>query len=210
LPGRKTMPIEMRAILGKKGAARTDSSRLFIRGPSSLYAFHTSHASWDFGFKVPVRQVGTPVFLLARKPRNSQCVAEPSTRCDLRGIIASQEPSPAVRQMINPSVDSTKVASTIFIGKWTLRILYALKKKPHRHGQLRRTLSSISQRMLTRTLRNLESAGLVARRVTTRSKSVAVEYSLTRAGKSFLTPLGSICHWADGQRKEISAVIRLR
>ena len=112
--------------------------------------------------------------------------------------------------MISASVGRATVRSTIFIGKWTLRILYLLKEKSHRHGQLRRSLRSISQRMLTRTLRNLETAGLVARTVTTRSKSVAVEYSLTKAGKSFLTPLGSICKWADGQRKEISAVVRLR
>ena len=112
--------------------------------------------------------------------------------------------------MTSASVGRAKGGSTIFIGKWTLRILYLLKKKSHRHGQLRRSLRSISQRMLTRTLRNLESAGLVARSVTTRSKSVAVEYSLTAAGKSFLTPLSSICQWADRQRKEISAVVRLR
>lgn len=107
-------------------------------------------------------------------------------------------------------VGSPTVGSTIFIGKWTVKILYWLKEKPHRHGQLRRTLGRISQRMLTRTLRNLESAGLISRTVTTNSKSIAVEYSLTKAGKSFLTPLGSICRWADGQHKTVSAVIRLR
>lgn len=107
-------------------------------------------------------------------------------------------------------VDSAKIGSAIFIGKWTVKILYSLKEKPHRHGQLRRSLGGISQRILTRTLRNLESVGLIDRTVTTRSKSVAVEYSITKAGKSFLTPLGSICRWADGQRKEVSAVIRLR
>ena len=149
------------------------------------------------------------MFLLARIPRNSQCVAGPSTRCDLHGIISSPQASRAERKMINPSVDSAKVGSTIFIGKWTVRILYALKKKSYRHGQLRRSLGTISQRMLTRTLRNLESTGLIARSVTTRSNSVAVEYSLTKVGNSFLAPLGSICHWADSQHKKLSAIIRL-
>src|SRR5262245_3167632 len=51
--------------------------------------------------------------------------------------------------------------------------------------------------MLTRTLRNLESSGLIARRVTT-SKSIAVEYSLTKPGRTFIAlvdknlPLGQI------------------
>ena len=42
------------------------------------------------------------------------------------------------------------VHAAIFIGKWTPRILFSLKEKPHRHGELRRNLGSISQRMLTR------------------------------------------------------------
>ena len=111
--------------------------------------------------------------------------------------------------MSNSSVDSAKAGSTIFIGKWTAKILYSLKEKAYRHGQLRRHLGNISQRMLTRTLRRLEAAGLIARGVKTRSKQVAVEYSLTKAGRSFLAPLGSICRWADGQHKEVSAVIHL-
>ena len=146
------------------------------------------------------------MFLLARMPMNSQSMREPRAWHNLGG-----HKTPLVaRKMINPSLDSAKVGSTIFIGKWTVKILHSLKKKPYRHGQLRRNLVSISQRMLTRTLRNLESTGLIARSVTMRSRSVAVEYSLTKAGKSFLAPLGSICRWADGQHKELSAVIRLR
>jgi HxlR-like helix-turn-helix len=54
----------------------------------------------------------------------------------------------------------------IFIGKWTPKILFSLKDRPFRHGKLRRHLGSVSQRMLTRTLGNLESAGLIDRRVT--------------------------------------------
>ena len=111
--------------------------------------------------------------------------------------------------MSNPSVDAAMLGSTIFIGKWTAKILYSLKEKAYRHGQLRRRLGNVSQRILTRTLRRLESAGLIARSVKTRSKQVAVEYSLTKAGRSFLAPLGSICRWADGQHKEVSAVIHL-
>jgi DNA-binding HxlR family transcriptional regulator len=105
------------------------------------------------------------------------------------------------------TADADRV-QTIFIGKWTKKIMDSLKHEPRRHGQLRRDVGNISQRMLTRTLRNLESSGLIARQVT-RSKSVAVEYSLTSLGKTFIGPLSSVCRWADGQRKELSAVVRL-
>ena len=99
----------------------------------------------------------------------------------------------------------SEMVPTLFIGKWTVKIVYSLKQGPRRHGQLRRSLRSVSQRMLTRTLRNLESAGLIARQVT-RSKSLAVEYSLTKLGRTFIIPLSSICRWANRHKTELSAV----
>ena len=102
---------------------------------------------------------------------------------------------------------SSKVVSTIFIGKWTVEILSCLQRRPYRHGELLRQLEGVSQRILTRTLRNLESAGLVARRVT-RSRSIAVEYSLTAMGKTFMAPLTSICAWANRHHRELTATVR--
>jgi DNA-binding HxlR family transcriptional regulator len=94
----------------------------------------------------------------------------------------------------------------LFIGRWTVKVLYALKDRPRRHGELRRHVGSVSQRMLTKTLRNLESSGLVERRVTT-AKSIAVQYSLSKAGKAFLVPLGSVCRWANRHQRELNAVV---
>jgi len=106
------------------------------------------------------------------------------------------------------SATASATMPTVFIGKWTVKILYLLKERPHRHGELRRRLGNISQRMLTKTLRNLESGGLITRCVM-QSKPLAVEYSLTRLGRSFLVPLGSICRWANGHNKDLSAAINL-
>jgi DNA-binding HxlR family transcriptional regulator len=83
-------------------------------------------------------------------------------------------------------------------------ILFSLHAKPRRHGELRRHLGSVSQRMLTRTLRNLESNGLIARR-TTGSKIIAVEYSLTPLGRTIIAPLGGMCSWAKHYHREVSA-----
>jgi DNA-binding HxlR family transcriptional regulator len=107
------------------------------------------------------------------------------------------------------TTQGSKLASSIFIGRWTPKILFSLKERPYRHGQLRRQLGSISQRMLTRTLRNLEFAGLIARRVT-QSKAIAVEYSLTQLGTTIIAPLGGMCRWAKRYRKDVSAEMRLR
>ncbi len=102
----------------------------------------------------------------------------------------------------------SKMVSSIFTGRWTVKIMSSLQEKPRRHGQLRRRLGNVSQRMLTRTLRNLESTGLIARQVT-RSKSIAVEYSLTKLGRTFIAPLASICRWANQHHKELSAIVHL-
>lgn len=101
------------------------------------------------------------------------------------------------------------VAQPLFIGRWTPRILFSLNERPHRHGQLRRRLGTVSQRMLTRTLRNLESTGLISRHVTG-LKTVAVEYSLTPMGKTIITPLGGMCRWARRHRRRVTAAVRLQ
>jgi len=100
------------------------------------------------------------------------------------------------------------VTPTLFIGKWTVRVLFLLKERPYRHAQLRRRLGAISQRMLTRTLRNLESTGLISRKVT-QSRSVTVSYSLTRLGRSFMVPVNSVCRWIDHNRTGLRATIYL-
>jgi DNA-binding HxlR family transcriptional regulator len=58
--------------------------------------------------------------------------------------------------------------------------------------------------MLTRTLRKLESAELIVRRVT-RSKPLAVEYSLSKLGKTIIRPLGGMCRWAKRHHTAVSA-----
>jgi DNA-binding HxlR family transcriptional regulator len=106
------------------------------------------------------------------------------------------------------ATQGSKTVPPIFIGRWTPKILFSLKKRPHRHGQLRRRLGPVSQRMLTRTLRNLESTGLIARRVTT-AKAIAVEYSLTQRGRTLIAPLRGMCRWAKRHRRYVSAEVDL-
>jgi DNA-binding HxlR family transcriptional regulator len=96
----------------------------------------------------------------------------------------------------------------IFIGRWTPKILFSLREQPYRHGHLRRRLGRISQRMLTRNLRQLELSGLVSRRVT-QSKAIAVEYSLTQLGRTLVAPLEAMCLWAKRHHKAVMAEVHL-
>jgi DNA-binding HxlR family transcriptional regulator len=81
-------------------------------------------------------------------------------------------------------------------GKWATLILTALAERPHRFGELRRTLDDISQRMLTQTLRELQRDGLVSRKVFP-TLPPSVEYALTDLGRSMLPSLTAVIHWAE-------------
>src|SRR5215471_18475160 len=76
--------------------------------------------------------------------------------------------------------------------KWTCLVVYALMQGPRRHGELRRTIQGISQKMLTQTLRSMEADGLV-RRTVIDVIPPHVEYSLTPLGDTLADPLVAIC-----------------
>jgi DNA-binding HxlR family transcriptional regulator len=99
-------------------------------------------------------------------------------------------------------------AIPIFVGKWTTNILFALNERASRHGQLKRRFRGVSQRMLTRTLRNLESARLLERKSSEPDGRV-VRYSLTELGRGFIRPLTRMCNWARQHDKNVSAEVRI-
>jgi DNA-binding HxlR family transcriptional regulator len=79
--------------------------------------------------------------------------------------------------------------------KWTCLIVYALLPGPRRHGELKRMIGGISQKMLTQTLRSMEADGLVTRTVIDHVPP-HVEYRLTQLGETLSGPLVAICQWA--------------
>src|SRR5215469_488626 len=97
----------------------------------------------------------------------------------------------------------------IFIGRWTPKILFSLQGKPYRHGELRRRLQGVSQRMLTRTLRSLESSGLIATSMTT-SKACCCRIFLNQLGKTIIAPHRAMCRWASQNRMKVSADVHLQ
>src|ERR1700694_5470587 len=79
--------------------------------------------------------------------------------------------------------------------KWTVLVVTTLGDGPKRFNELRRALGSISQRMLTMTLRGLERDGLVTRTVFP-TIPPRVDYELTKLGKSLLEPVSTLGAWA--------------
>ena len=86
--------------------------------------------------------------------------------------------------------------------KWTILVVSELGNGPKRFNEIRRALGSISQRMLTLTLRGLERDGLVTRTVFP-TIPPRVDYELTRLGRSLLEPVSGIGLWARQNRAAI-------
>src|SRR5271169_6477914 len=86
--------------------------------------------------------------------------------------------------------------------KWTVLVVSTLGDGTMRFNELRRALGSISQRMLTLTLRALERDGLVTRTVFA-IVPPRVDYQLTRLGRSLLEPVNALALWARKNRAGI-------
>ena len=86
--------------------------------------------------------------------------------------------------------------------KWTVLVVTMLGSGPKRFNELRRGLGSISQRMLTLTLRALERDGLATRTVYP-TIPPRVDYDLTRLGRSLLEPVSLLGLWARQNRSAI-------
>src|SRR5215467_12536724 len=87
--------------------------------------------------------------------------------------------------------------------KWTILVVWTLGDGPKRFNELRKALGSISQRMLTLTLRGLERDGLVTR---TAFPTIPprVDYELTRLGRSLLKPVNGLGLWPRQNRAAIA------
>ena len=100
--------------------------------------------------------------------------------------------------MKDPANPVCRTISTLLsrIGdKWTVLVVQTLAQGPRRFNELRREIPSVSQRMLTLTLRNLERDGLVSRTVTP-TIPPRVDYELTALGHSLEKPICGLASWA--------------
>src|SRR6202030_4641098 len=86
--------------------------------------------------------------------------------------------------------------------KWTVLVVSTLGDGPKRFNELRRALGSISQRMLTLTLRALEREGLVTRTVFP-TIPPRVDYELTALGRSLHQAVEPLGLWAQSHVPEI-------
>lgn len=90
-----------------------------------------------------------------------------------------------------------EVAISVVGGSWKLTIVKHLQAGPLRFGALRRAVGTVSERMLTRQLRELERDGVVHRRVFAEVPP-RVEYSLTALGSTLAPVVRAMDDWGAG------------
>jgi DNA-binding HxlR family transcriptional regulator len=83
-------------------------------------------------------------------------------------------------------------------GKWSLPILFRLihAEKPARFSELQRGIAPITQKELTKYLRQFEALGLVTRTAYAEVPP-RVDYAITDYGRTLAEPLGHLMTWAE-------------
>lgn len=97
---------------------------------------------------------------------------------------------------------SCPVATAIDVigGKWKVIILYQLRGKTLRFGELKRSIPRISQKMLTHQLRELETDKLITRQVYAEVPP-KVEYTSTDLAEKLNPALDLLCEWGGEYQK---------
>ena len=93
-------------------------------------------------------------------------------------------------QMNNP----VELALHLIGGKWKMPILWRLNDGTRRYGELRRSLKRITDKMLTKQLRELEAAGLITRTVHP-VVPPHVDYDITNLGRTAIPAIEALRSW---------------
>ena len=91
---------------------------------------------------------------------------------------------------------------TLIGDKWKVLILRDLLPGTKRFGELKKSIGTVSQKVLTAQLRDMEASGLVSRKVYAEVPP-RVEYSLTELGQSLKPILDAMWNWGEGYKASL-------
>lgn len=97
-----------------------------------------------------------------------------------------------------------ETALTLIGDKWKVLILRDLMEGTRRFSELKRSIGTVSQKVLTAQLRDMESKGLVSRKVYAEVPP-RVEYSLTPLGRSLSPVLDALRSWGSAYQQKVKA-----
>lgn len=95
-----------------------------------------------------------------------------------------------------------KTTLSLIGDKWKVLILRDLMPGTKRFGELKKSIGSVSQKVLTAQFRDMEANGLISRKVYAEVPP-RVEYSLTDLGKSLKPILDAMKNWSEDYKKSL-------
>jgi DNA-binding HxlR family transcriptional regulator len=102
-------------------------------------------------------------------------------------------------------IEACPVATTVnLIGsKWKLLIMRNLLQRPWRFNELQKSLEGVSQKVLTDSLRAMESDGIIIRTVYPEVPA-RVEYSLSPIGESMRPIITAMQDWGNDYKAQMN------
>jgi len=115
---------------------------------------------------------------------------------NLKALTQEKNIELSVEKSESAELNECPVATAIDVigGKWKVIILYQLRGKTLRFGELRKIIPKITQKMLTQQLRELEKNKLVDRKVYAEVPP-KVEYRSTELAEKLNPALDMLCEW---------------
>lgn len=108
-------------------------------------------------------------------------------------------------QSTAPNLPACPVETTLTLisDKWKVLILRDLLTGTKRFGELRKSIGTVSQKVLTSQLRQMEESGLLTRKVYAEVPP-RVEYTLTELGYSLRPIMDAMWTWGENYKKQYS------
>ena len=108
-------------------------------------------------------------------------------------------------QSTAPNLPACPVETTLTLisDKWKVLILRDLLTGTKRFGELRKSIGTVSQKVLTSQLRQMEESGLLTRKVYAEVPP-RVEYTLAELGYSLKPIMDAMWAWGENYKKQYS------
>lgn len=84
----------------------------------------------------------------------------------------------------------------LLANKWSALVIGVLEGEPRRFGEIKHQLDGVSPKVLSQTLKRLETAGLLTRTVYAEVPP-RVDYALTELGRGAAVPLAQLRDWVE-------------
>ena len=99
------------------------------------------------------------------------------------------------------------ISLKIMGGKWKPLILYHLQNGPLRFSEIKRSMGSISEKVLIQQLRDLVAINVLNRH-DYKCVPPMVDYSLTPFGETLVEALIPLCEWGNQNREQVTKLLQ--